>query len=386
MADENLRDWSYVLKRFLSQLVNELAFLPIEVERKTLLGCVGVVISKRFDLLPFFQRLPRRTMFSGFFLLTNVLTMDELQIGPYMVRATELEAFQYADKYNMYATYSKSKGQGDSLGGNADMYFVYRDERFVHSAMNMWYWNEQGKYIGQRHPEVDPDDHPMSRDHYHSTLSVLKMHYDDTGSQASMDKIKEITDNTGYIISKMARRGLGLKWWSKAIQGDRFRQALWHINGIVQAILLYLPVHFILGAIAKFDEEVEQEDWKPWPESERLQDLPKWKQVIEDIMYPSYAMQMVGWKLYVTDNHWLKKLHQKAYRPMVGKTNYVQMMLLGMDVPRERIESYKAMRGGRWGGYLSNRNDRNMRVLDPPFKYNNLDRDVARKLFNETQL
>jgi hypothetical protein len=227
----------------------------------------------------------------------------------------------------------------------------------------------------------------MSRDHYHSTLSLLKMHYDRTGSTASMAKIKEITDETGYIISKMARRGFGLKWWSEAIQGKKGYQVLWHLNGIIQSVFVYLPVHFILGAIANFTEEVEQEDWIPYPEGERLQDLPKWKQVIEDIMYPSYAMQMVGWKLHVVDGlPFLKKLHQMAYRPMIGKTNYVQQMLLGMKVPRERIESYKSMMGGRWGGYLSNRNDRNMHVLNPQPHYNQVDVDVARKLYNETQL
>jgi hypothetical protein len=213
------------------------------------------------------------------------------------------------------------------------------------------------------------------------------MHYDRTGSTASMAKIKEITDNTGYIISKMARRGFGLKWWSEAIQGKKFYQTLWHINGIVQCVFVYLPVHFILGAIANFGEEVDQWEYVPYPEGGRLQELPKWKQTISKIMYPSYALQMVGWKLYVVDDHWLKKAHQKVYLPMVGKTNYVQKMLLGVKgIHREFIQFYKPMKGGRWGGYLSDRNDRNMRVLDPQPQYNNVDVDVARKLYNETQV
>lgn len=312
--------------------------------------------------------------------------MATLPIGTYKPDATEEESYIFVDEFDFFATRSSDQGRGDSLGGGADMYFAYDDPRFVFSGEKMWYFDSYGKYVGQRHPLVHPDDHPMSRDHYHSTLSMLKMHYDRTGSTASMAKIKEITDETGYIISKMARRGMGLKWWSKAIQGKKFYQTIWHIDAIMQSVLWYLPIHFILGAMTKFSTEVEQEDWKPWPESERLQDLPKWKQVMEDIMYPSYALQMVGWKLYVVDDHWLKKIHQKVYRPMVGKTNYVQQMLLGMKVPRERIESYKAMKGGRWSGYLSNRNDRNMRVLDPQPQCNRLDMDVARKLYNETQL
>ena len=309
-----------------------------------------------------------------------------IPIGPYKPDATKEESYIFIDKYDFFATRSHDQGQGDSLGGGADMYFAYGDDRFVYSATDMWYWNDEGKYTGQRHPEVHPDDHPMSRDHYHSTLSLLKMHYDDTGSQTSMDKIKEITDETGYIISKMARRGFGLKWWSEAIQGKKGYQALWHINGIIQSVLWYLPLHFLLGKIVKFDEEVDQEDYLPYP-APRLQDFPKWKQLITKAMYPSYALQMVGWKLYVVDKFpILKKLHQMAYRPMVGKTNYVQQMLFGMEVPREKIESFRPMKGGRWSGYLSNRNDRDMRILLPEPTVNRLDADTARKLFNETQL
>ena len=321
--------------------------------------------------------------------------MEELEIGSYKPDATEVESYTHADEFDMCVTYSEDGGEGDSLGGGSDMFFCHNDPRYVFSAEKLWYFDSNGKYVGQRHPNLSPEDHPMSRDHYHSTLSLLKMHYDRTGSTASMMKIKEITDETGYIISKMARRGLGLKWWSEAIQGKKGYQVLWHINGIIQSVLWYLPLNYILGKIANFTEEVDQEDWIPYPEGERLQDLPKWKQIIEDIMYPSYALQMVGWKLYVLDGFpLLKKTHQAVYRPMVGKTNYIQQMLFGLKpktqsakvVLRLNIESYKAMKGGRWSGYLSNRNDREMKILDPPFQYNNVDVDIARKLYNETQL
>ena len=313
--------------------------------------------------------------------------MPLLPVGPYKPDATADEAYNHVDEFDMFATYSPNKGRGDSLGGSADMFFCYNDTRFVFSAEKLWYFNEDGKYIGQRHPLISPEDHPMSRDHYHSTLSMLKMHYDRTGSTASMAKIKEITDETGYIISKMARRGLGLKWWSEAIQGKKFYQALWHINGIIQAVLVYLPMHFIFAKSA-FSEEVDQWEYVPYPEGPRLQELPKWNHWISKATYPSYALQMVGWKLYVVDGlPFLKRIHQAVYRPMVGKTNYVQKMLLGVKgIDREFIQFYQAMKGGRWGGYLSERNDRNMRVLLPQPQYNNVDVDIARKLYNETQI
>jgi hypothetical protein len=315
--------------------------------------------------------------------------MDTLPIGPYKPDATEHEAFNHVDEFDMFATHSPNKGRGDSLGGGQDMYFCYDDTRFVFSAEKLWYFDSYGKYIGQRHPLVHPDDHPMSRDHYMSTMITLKMHYDRTGSTASMAKIKEITDNTGYIISKMARRGLGLGWWSKAIQGKTFYQFLYHMMGIVEAVFVYLPMHMIF-AEASFSEEVDQWQYVPYPEGKRLQELPKWKHWVSKACYPSYALQNAGWQLYVTDKNklpLLRRIHEAVYRPMIGKTNYVQKMLFGVKgIQEEYISFYKAMMGGRWGGYLSERNDRNMHVLNPQPHYNNIDVDVARKLYNETQL
>ena len=73
---------------------------------------------------------------------------------------------------------------------------------------------------------------------------------------------------------------------------------------------------------------------------------------------------------------------------MVGNTNYVQQMWLGKkDIPRDKVESFKHMRGGRWSGYLNNRNDRDMKVFtDDRYTVNLQDVDLVRHLYNETQL
>ena len=311
-----------------------------------------------------------------------------LELGPYKPDATEDEAYYHADQHDMGATYSSSKTRGDSLGVGKNLFFAYNDVRYVFSAEKMWYWNSEGKYTGQRHPLVLPEDHPMSRDHYTNTLLILKMHYDRTISTASLAKIEEITDETGYIISKMARRGLGLAWWSKAIQGKKFYQFLWHVMEILSAVFVYLPMHFTLNKWANFGEEVEQEDYVPYPEGPRLQEQLKWKQWVSKAIYPAYALQLAGWQLYVVKGFpILRGIHEELFRLMIGKTNYVQQMLFGMKgISRERVESFQPMQGGRWGGYLNSRNDRNMRVRVPRPQYNNVDCDVARKLYNETQL
>lgn len=312
--------------------------------------------------------------------------MTPFEIGPYNRSAIPPEAYYHLDEYG-FVRLDWNVKPGDSLGGMSMFYYAYGDQELVFAAEQMWYFDSYGKYVGQRHPILPPEDHPMSRDHYHSTLWLLLQHYRQTGSIASKNKIKEITDNTGYIISKMARRGFGLKFWSEAIQGKKFYQFLWHWWDIFSAVFVYLPVHFTFGWIAEFSDEVEQWEYVPYPDGPRLQEQPKYKRWISKIEYPSYATQMTGWKIYALDGFpLLRKIHQAVYRPLIGKTNYVQHMLFGKKVDREKIELYQPMKGGRWSGWLNERNDRNMRVLVPSPEVNNLDVDVARKLWNETQL
>ena len=148
-----------------------------------------------------------------------------------------------------------------------------------------------------------------------------------------------------------------------------------------------LPIHIIF-AESTFSEEVDQWEYVPYPDGKRLQELPKWKHWISKASYPSYALQNAGWQLYVTDGlPFLRKIHQAVYRPLIGKTNYVQKMLFGVKgIEREFVQFFLPMKGGRWSGYLSERNDREMKILTPSPTYNNKDVDMVRKLYNETQL
>ncbi len=154
---------------------------------------------------------------------------------------------------------------------------------------------------------------------------------------------------------------------------------------LISALFVYLPSHLTLGPILNFGKEVDQHEYDV---TNKLQAQPKWKGKVAKAVYPSYAMLITGWKLYVLSGFpILRKINELVYRPMIGKTNYVQKMLFGMkNIPRDKIESYTPMQGGRWSGYLNSRNDRHMGLREPQPEYNNLDVDIARKLYNETQL
>jgi len=330
------------------------------------------------------------------------MTEEKLLIGTYNPDATKENAYYHVDEHNMFVNYSSGKGIGDSIGGTEDAYMIYNDPRLIEGIDNCWqYRNEykgkdfKGKMVGVRHPDyVEKEDLPffhlgrkMSRDHYIYTLVALRIWENRTGQKHP--KLEQIIKATPFGIRSMARWTLPLILWSKALQGNKV--ALWWYlaQNIAIANLFYIPLWKLGNKVCDWGEEAEQEDWIPYPEGERLQDQPKYMQWISKITIPSYALMFAGTRLYVVPDTFprMKKALMKSNLKMVGKTNYVQQMLFGKKgIPRERIESYKSMRGGRWSGYLNKRNDRHMIIHDKNYTENVKDVDLARFLYNETQL
>jgi len=286
-------------------------------------------------------------------------------------------------------------GRGDCIGLNFVMYFIYGDESLVEANSQQWYRDFiTNKYIGDRHPELPNSVHPMSRDHYLNTLMSLKLYLN--RNQNDPDKavkcsnyrrrIKQIHKGTGGRISKKARKTLELRCYSQAIQDKIFYEFLYYLLEIIAAVIGYLPFTKLALWLGDYGEEVDQEDW----ETLYLQRQPKYKQWLHKIVFPSYALIKVGYKLYLLDGiPWMNRLVKWFYRPLIGETNYVQQMLLGKkSIPRDKVESFKAMRGGRWSSYLNTRNDRFLTVFNPKlhkFTSNLEDVDLVRKLYNETQ-
>jgi len=309
---------------------------------------------------------------------------EKLEIGKYNPDATKENSYHYVDEYNLFLTHSDGKGIGDCIGASMEAYFIYNDPKLIEGISNLWQFRPEynNKMVGIRHPDSDPE-HIMSRDHYNYTLIAMKLWEKRNGFP--LVKMYEIIGATPFGIKRMMRWTLPLIFWSKALLGNKVTLWLYLVQNLITANLIYIPIWKLGMWLAGWGEEVEQEDWV----KVQLQDLPKWKSWIDKIILPSYAILFAAFRLYVTPDTFpkLKRAQQKSLLKMVGKTNYVQQMLLGeKGIPRERVEAFKSMKGGRWSGYLHQRNDRNMEIHNKNYTENVVDVDLVRYLYNETQL
>lgn len=337
-----------------------------------------------------------------------------LQIGTYKLDATSDESYIYVDEYGLVLIYKENKGRGDSIGRTMNAYLVYNDPKHIKGIETCWQFRPEykNKMVGFRHPEMDEsvgEDkfnkgywiNRMSRDHYINTLVALKL-WEDRNYPYKSQKLEEIVKATPFGIRRMARWTLPLILWSKSLIGNKF--ALWWylVLELLVVNLIYIPIRKLGNKLAGWYPEVDQDQWgwteevdpskqsEEWRINHLLQAQPKWKQRISKIVFPAYALGFAAFQLYVIPNRFpkLKRCVQKSYLKMVGRTNYVEKMLLGdTDIPRDKVEAFKPMTGGRWSGHLNNRNDRHMSVLpDGKYTVNQLDVDLVRYLYNETQI
>jgi hypothetical protein len=334
------------------------------------------------------------------------MSEEKLVIGVYDPDAGEDIAYFTVDEHGLIVTFTSDKGIGDAIGRTAETYMIYDDPELVEAIAELWQHRDEykgkdfkGKLVGVRHPDfVEGEDLPffhlgarMSRDHYIYTLIALKIWEQRTGERHP--KLEEIVKATPFGIRHMARWTLGLILWSKALTGNKF--ALW-LNLVIDLVMMNvitIPMWKLGYWLTGWEEEMDQDEWELIQydlTKTQVQFQPKWKQKIEKVVYPSYAIMFSAKQLYVTPDTFpkLKKAVQNSLLKMVGKTNYAQQMLLGKkDIPRDKVEAFKTMSGGRWSGYLNSRNDRNMKTFpEGRYSVNLKDVDMVRHLYNETQL
>jgi len=213
---------------------------------------------------------------------------------------------------------------------------------------------------------------------------MFKLYEKRTGIR--VPELDMITSHTPFRMKMMARFTLPLIFWSKFMSGNKFAGFLFYIFGIPGLLLAQLT-HKLILPFGKFYDEKDQDEWEYDPI--QWQSQPKLKKFVDKTAYPAFAVQFSLTQLEHCPRVFprLHNLTLRMIRPLIGKTNYVQQMGAGIkNIPRDKAENYLSMKGGRWTTYLNNRSDRWLFIIEPHPKYNVVDVDHVRKLYNETQI
>lgn len=316
----------------------------------------------------------------------------KLELSRFNKNALKGDVYYFVDEHGLMLHDKTNPGKGDAIGRSYRAYLAYRDPIFPKAVAKLWdYTYGMGDHPntikGIRHPDLANDESKMSRDHYIYTLALLKEAIRDGNDDSLiMDKFNMIID-AGSEVDNMMRFTLPLVCWTEALGENKWYEFWFYIFEILTVSLVYIPMTKLGNWIAGFSKEVEQDEWAKY-EPKYLQHQAKWKIPISKLIYPAFARQFLIAQIEALDDNYpklkarLKKLHTK----LVGETNYVQRMFLDMEVPRDKVEGYKMMKGGRWSGWLNNRNDRWMYVIDRKkegYREQNLmDEDWARAVWN----
>jgi len=298
-----------------------------------------------------------------------------MEIGKYNRNSLRGDAWWFVDQFG-FLRMDDEGDQGDAIGANYIAYCTYGDDLFVRAVEAQWGFEDYKWMVGQRHPT---NDNKMSRDHYIYTLALFKKYFRNGGSgEAIVRKNRLIIECTPSRLRKIMPIGKGLVNWAKALLGDSEAEKK-YLKSALRLGRFYIVMNWIGNTLGRFTEEVTQDEWK----KVILQDQSRWKKLMHGIMYPAYALSLTCVKLdSLDDAHPELKARVKAtYLKLASKTNYMHQLLLGGEVDASYVQAYKPMQGGRWTGYLNERNDRDMKVLPDREPVNQLDWDYIRRLY-----
>jgi len=278
-------------------------------------------------------------------------------------------------------------GRGDAIGRSFIAYYVYGDERFLEGIENCWVkkkrhwiWRLFGKkyyYQGYRYPTHDHKT-GLSRDHL--TYTILAYKYAGYSNEA----LKEFIKNLRYVISNAAWFRPDLWFWVRAIYGSKLNTWLFYFTtNISMKVSRWWNKRISKMA---FEPEGSQDEWVLIPNSVK----PKIIINLAKLLYPTYALHIQAWQLYLMPDSKKKRKLQKICLDICPAHNYVIQMLLGANkmVLRDNVFNYKSMRGGRWTGSLNPWiNCRDMNIITDPKRLtaNVQDVDYVRKLYNTIQ-
>ena len=141
----------------------------------------------------------------------------------------------------------------------------------------------------------------------------------------------------------------------------------------------------LLYRLAGFTPEKHQLNWYPrYP----LITATQKQRILRRKLFPTYALYLFAWQLYVLPRNVFVRGLQKIALMMAGRTNYLVRLLLGdRSVTDIDIKHYRQMTNWRWGTTLNETCDRHVEILKREHMNvaNRLEEDLLKKIWDETR-
>lgn len=267
-------------------------------------------------------------------------------------------------------------GMGDCIGTTHDAYRAYGYKRFIYGIENCFDDVDSRTIVAYRHPSMfDIKPNTMSRDHVAYALCAFKV-----GGNEWF--INQMATKMRWRISDKYTFTPDLWLYMHALNGSTLAEGLYYGIAIPYMTANMIWKNLVWGLL-KVQKEVPQSKW----DSLYMQmDRPNWQRKLIGSVFPMYSLFQLSFMLDVMRDSWAKKLLQRILRTGVDKQNFVVRMLLGdKKVTKEEVYDYKPMWGGRWTTYLSEVNNRDLRVINDPkiLSGNCVDRDLVRTIYDE---
>ena len=259
------------------------------------------------------------------------------------------------------------EGSGDTIGRTMRAMRVYIYFPFFEAIRKCWTLQQArgGKqFLFGWRSNVDKYRMDMSRDHLiHTVMAEFWK-----GSQFTVARFYALVP---WRFSFGFKKTVDIHLWAKTLGGTKWSRHLYYWWQIPQSLVIGVWSK-IAKLLLRIGPEYSLPDymWNKDAIKAKHERIKKWLWLIP----PVYAMYGRIEMLECMPRSIGKRLLSRILLWNVPRHNYVMKLMLGAYVSQEEVESYRAVKGGRWSTSLDARCKRDIQYRDP-YEPNLLDKD-----------
>lgn len=300
-----------------------------------------------------------------------------------MYNPTTKDTYWYVDSLNMFSNKSVTPiwddGHYDIIESNMTGFLCYRDNRLIDGIKSCWKMSPtflDWHYTGQRYPEPQWGNIGISRDHtIYSFVAFKEAGWTD---EQIWDYAKRMPFNLGIEIGMKMTPTFWL--WLRLISGKRIGK-LWYPMTFFGKLGSRFQNWILDITTGGFGNEIPQDEYV----FDNNKDPQKVK--ISKMYYPTFALKLSAFQLYILPDSWWKRQIQKQGLKLCPSENFLLQIMYGGKVPEEKIRGYKPMYGSRWADELIPVRTKGtiLEIIKNPthIEANTLDKDILEFMYNK---